>query len=108
LDLAHLPSRDVTRFVLAACPHRAVGSAKMIVTALRSLLNWLYLVDLVPVSLSGAVPAVAGWRLSGLPKGLEPDQVRRLLASCDRRRATGCRDYAVGCDSLKWPHLGAQ
>jgi integrase/recombinase XerD len=95
LDLAGLDTGDVTAFVLAACPRRAVGSAKLIVTALRSLLNWLHMDGLVSASLSGAVPAVAGWRLSGLPKGLEPDQVRRLLASCDRRRATGRRDYAV-------------
>jgi hypothetical protein len=43
----------------------------LIVTALRSLLNWLHMAGLVSASLSGAVPAVAGWRLSGLPKGLE-------------------------------------
>jgi site-specific recombinase XerD len=38
---------------------------------------------------------VAGWRLSGLPKGLEAGQVCRLLAAPDRRTATGRRDYAV-------------
>jgi len=95
LDLAGLTSGDVTGFVLVACPQRAVASAKMIVTALRSFLGWLHLTGEVPVSLVGAVPAVAGWRLRGLPKGLEPDELRRLLASCDRRRATGRRDYAV-------------
>ena len=95
LDLAGLTTGDITRFVLAACPHRATGSAKLIITALRSLLSWLHLVGEVPVSLVGAVPSVAGWRLSGLPRGLEPDQLRRLLASCDRRRRTGRRDYAV-------------
>lgn len=95
LDLAGLTTADVTRFVLAACPGRAVGSAKLIVTGLRSLLGWLHLSGAVPVSLAGAVPAVAGWRLRGLPKGLEQDQLRRLLASCDRRRATGRRDYAI-------------
>jgi len=95
LDLAGLTAGDVTGFVLAACPHRAVGSAKLIVTALRSLLSWLHLIGAVPVSLAGAVPAVAGWRMRGLPKGLEPGQMDRLLASCDRRRATGRRDYAI-------------
>ena len=95
LGLAGLTAGDVTGFVLAECPYRAVGSAKMIVTALRSLLNWLHLAGWLPVPLSAAVPAVAGWRLSGLPKGLEPGEVRRLLASCDRRRATGRRDYAI-------------
>jgi integrase/recombinase XerD len=95
LELVDLAARDVSGFVLAACPHRAVGSAKLIVTSLRSLLNWLHLTGAVPQSLTGAVPAVAGWRLRGLPRGLEPDQLRRLLASCDRRRATGRRDYAI-------------
>lgn len=95
LDLAGVTAGEVTRFVLDACPHRATGSAKLIVTALRSLLNFLHLVGEVPVQLASAVPSVAGWRLVGLPKGLEPGQVRRLLASCDRRRATGRRDYAI-------------
>lgn len=33
--------------------------------------------------------------MSGLPKGLEREQLRRLLAGCDRRRASGRRDYAI-------------
>jgi len=31
----------------------------------------------------------------GLPKGLEPDQIKRLLASCDRRTRVGRRDFAI-------------
>lgn len=95
LALADMTAGDVTGFVLAACPGRAVGSAKLIVTALRSLLNWLHLIGAAPPSLAGAVPPVAGRRLSGLPKGLEQDELRRMLASCDRRRATGRRDFAI-------------
>jgi site-specific recombinase XerD len=95
LDLAGVRAGDVTGFVLAACPGRAVGSAKLIVCALRSLLRWLHLTGTVPVSLAAAVPSVAGWRLSGLPKGLEPGQLRSLLAACDRRTPTGLRDYAI-------------
>lgn len=95
LDLAGVTAADVTRFVLASCPGRAVGSAKLIVTGLRSFLDWLHLTGVVAASLTGAVPPVAGWRLRGLPKGLEQDQLRRLLVSCDRRRATGRRDYAI-------------
>jgi site-specific recombinase XerD len=95
LDLAGVTAADVTGFVLASCPGRAVGSAKLIVCALRSLLGWLHLTGAVPVSLAAAVPSVAGWRLSGLPKGLEPGQLRRLLGACDRRTPTGRRDYAI-------------
>lgn len=95
LDLAGITAGDVTGFVLEACPGRAVGSAKLIVCALRSLLRWLHLTGVLAVPLAAAVPSVAGWRLSGLPKGLEPEQLRRLLAAPDRRTPTGRRDYAV-------------
>jgi len=95
LDLVGLTAAEVVGFVRSACPGRAVGSAKLIVCALRSLLGWLYVTGQVPTSLASAVPSVAGWRLSGLPKGLEPGQLRRLLAACDRRTRTGRRDYAM-------------
>jgi hypothetical protein len=41
------------------------------------------------------VPSVAGRRLVGLPKGLAPDHVRRLFASCDDTTRRGCRDIAI-------------
>jgi site-specific recombinase XerD len=95
LDLARVSAADVTGFVLAICPGRAVGSAKLVVCALRSLLGWLHLTGALRAPLADMVPSVAGWRLSGLPKGLEPAQLGRLLATCDRRTPTGRRDYAV-------------
>lgn len=94
-DLTGLSAADVTAFVLASCPGRARGTAKLIVTALRSLLRWLHLTGQVPVSLVEAVPSVAGWRLAGLPQSLTSQQVKALLAACDRRTRTGRRDYAM-------------
>jgi site-specific recombinase XerD len=41
------------------------------------------------------VPAVATWRLSGLPKTLEPSQVAALLAGCDWSTPVGRRDFAM-------------
>jgi site-specific recombinase XerD len=95
LDLAGLTAAEVIGFVLSTCPGRATGSAKLIVTSTRSLLVWLHLTGVVEGSLASAVPAVAGWKLSGLPRALTPAQVRALLGSCDRRRPTGRRDYAI-------------
>lgn len=62
---------------------------------LRSLLGFLYLEGTIEKPLKFAVPAVAGWRLASLPEGLAPAQVRSLLASPDRRTATGRRDFAI-------------
>jgi site-specific recombinase XerD len=95
LDLMHLAAADVIAFVVARCPHQNHGAAKMTVTALRSLLGFLHVAGAIERSLASAVPSVAGRRLVGLPKGLEPDQVQRLLGSCDSSTRNGRRDIAI-------------
>jgi len=95
LDWANLRPTDVTGFVLCASRDRAIGSAKLLTTALRSLLGYVHVEGLLPAPLRDIVPAVAGWRLAGLPQSLEPRQVRRLLAACDRRTGVGRRDFAM-------------
>lgn len=95
IDVAGLTPADVTRFVVATCPRQAHGSAKLTVTALRSLLRFLQADGLLDASLASAVPSVASWRLAPLPRHLEAGEVARLLVSCDRHTVTGRRDYAV-------------
>lgn len=95
LGLGSLTAADVSGFLLAACPGRSQTSAKLLVTALRSLLGFLHVEGVLAGSLAGAVPSATGWRLAGLPRALEPYEVRRLLASCDRRSGLGRRDFAI-------------
>ena len=95
LDLWELDAAQVTAFVVARCPRQSRGAAKLTVTALRSLLRFLHVDGAIARSLVGAVPSAASWRLSGLPRGLEPDQVRALLDSCDQQTAAGRRDFAI-------------
>jgi integrase len=45
--------------------------------------------------LVAAVPLVANWSMSSVPRAIAPDQVRRLLARINRRTAGGRRDYAI-------------
>jgi len=94
LDLRSLAAGDVLAFVLVQCPHRRPGSAKLLVTALRSLLGYLHVEGVIARPLAPVVPSVAGWRLAGLPRGLEAEQVTALLASCDLG-AVGVRDFAI-------------
>lgn len=95
LQLKNLTARDITAFVVSEVPGRPMGSAKLTVCALRSLLSFLHVVGELPQSLVSAVPSVAGSRLAGLPRAVEPGQVKRMLASCDRSTAVGGRDFAV-------------
>lgn len=94
--LTRLDAAQVTSFVVSHSTAAAsVWSAKAAVTALRSLLRYLHVAGLIPVSLTAAVPAVAGWRLDSLPRGLSRAQVSALLGGCDTATATGLRDRAV-------------
>lgn len=93
--LAGLGAAEVSGFVADQCRRRGTGSAKILVTALRSLLRFLAAEGLAAPGLHDAVPAVAGWRGGGLPRALPDGQVAALLASCDRETSTGRRDFAV-------------
>jgi site-specific recombinase XerD len=95
LVLSSLAAGDVLAFVLADCPHRRPGSAKLLVTALRSLLGYLHVKGVIARPLAPVVPSVAGWRLAGLPRGLGAEQAAALLAGCDLQTAVGVRDFAI-------------
>jgi len=86
---------DVTAFLLRETERVSVGSAKGRVAELRSLLRYLHLKDLTLTSLGSAVPPVAGWRDTTVPKGVSAPDVERILASCDRSDPGGCRDFAM-------------
>lgn len=81
--LAGLTAGQITAFVMAWCRQCNASQAKMMVTALRSLLRFLHVSGHLTTSLTGAVPSVPGWRKVRLPRPL------------DRRNALGRRDYAV-------------
>jgi len=94
--LAGLDAVSVTTFMVnqtVASP--SVWSAKALVTAMRSLLRFLHVDGRIPMPLIAAVPGVAGWRLSGLPRGLMSGQVDALLAAHDLTDPVGLRDHAI-------------
>ena len=95
VDLAGLTPQDVLGFVLADCQRRPRRSAKLMVTALRSLLRFLHVEGLIDRPLAQVVPSVAFWRHQGLPRGLDGDQVGALLESCDIDTVNGRRDLAI-------------
>lgn len=93
--LAGLCAEQVTRFVMFWCPGHGAAEAKMMVTALRSLLRFLHVTGRVSIPLVDAVPSVPTWRRVRLPQLVGADRVARVLAGCDRSRPAGLRDVAV-------------
>jgi integrase/recombinase XerD len=95
VQLWDLSPADVLGFLLAETGRRSRKSAKLLVSALRSVLGFWHVQGLIGRPLAGAVPSVAGWKLAGLPQALEAGQVRALLDSCDRSTVAGMRDFAI-------------
>lgn len=94
-DLESLAAADVTGFLAAQARLRTTTSLKAMASPLRCLLRYLFVAGVASRDLSGAVPAVASPRLAPLPAGVAPVVVAALLASCDRTRAVGRRDFAI-------------
>lgn len=95
VTLSRLCAGDVVRFVQRQAPRLQLKRAKLMTTALRSFLHYARYRGEVTLDLAAAVPIVANWSMTSIPRAISVDQVRQLLASIDRRTAIGRRDYAV-------------
>ena len=88
-------SSDVSDFILRHAPTMSPRRAQMVTAAFRSFFRFLFQDGELLVNLALSVPSVADRRLATIPKYLSPDQVERVLGTCNRQTATGRRDYAI-------------
>ena len=95
IDCVRLTAHDVIGFVRRHAYRHSPGRAKLLVTALRVFLRYLCQRGDITSTLAACVPRVAMWPGSTIPKFLSADQVRQVLAQCDRSSATGTRNYAI-------------
>ena len=95
VKLSRLCAGDVARFVRRQAPRLHLKTAKLLTTALRSFLHYARYLGQIGCDLAAAVPTVANWSMPSIPRAIPADAVRQLLASINRRTATGCRDYAI-------------
>ena len=93
--LEGLTAADVSAFVLTECPGHSTHWGRHLTLSLRSFLVFLHVDGVLEESLARAVSRVAGWRLAGLPRPLDPGVAQCLLASCDRAAVIGRRDRAM-------------
>jgi integrase/recombinase XerD len=85
----------INDYVLRESRRVSISSTQAVALALRSLLRFLHLDGAIDRDLAVAVPSVAKWRLASLVKAVDTAFVAQLLDSCDRRTATGRRDFAI-------------
>ena len=89
LGVRGLSGEHVAAFLLRECERLSVDSAKGKVGELRSLLRFLFVRGLIALALGDAVPLVASWRDTGIPRAVAPGDVERLIGSCDRSTLEG-------------------
>lgn len=93
--LTALNAATVGRFVLGGCTKLSVRATERLVSGLRSFLRFLVMDGTIVLPLADAVPSVARWSQTGLPRWLTSGEVSALLGSCDRDTPVGRRDYAI-------------
>jgi integrase/recombinase XerD len=95
LVVREVRSSDVSDFLLRHAPTMSPRRAQLVTAAFRSFFRFLFQDGELQVNLALSVPSVADRRLATIPKYLSPDQVERVLGTCNRQTATGRRDYAI-------------
>ncbi len=94
-DLARLDARLLRQFVLKQSRSPEWTKPKRCTTALRMFLRFLITEGRCRPGLLGGVPVVARWRLTALPRYFSPEDVERIIASCDSSTTMGKRDRAI-------------
>lgn len=90
-----LEPAELAEFVVHEAKRLARGTMRSRVGTLRTFVRFLFATGVTARDLSASVPPVASARFDALPKALDAATVELLLASCDRRRPVGRRDYAI-------------
>ena len=94
-DVSSLDAQRLRKFVLDQSRHSGWAKAKTMVTGLRAFVRFLVTSGLCPAGLEGAIPTLAHWRLSTLPRYLQAEEVERIVAACTPHTAVGMRDRAI-------------
>ncbi len=94
-DVAHLSPAVLSGFV--AEYGRTVGwsSLRNCCGQLRVFVRYLFREGVLTRDLSEVIESPQRFRLSGIPRSISWDAVKRVLAGVDRRAPTGKRDYAI-------------
>jgi integrase/recombinase XerD len=94
-DPRRFNAQILRQFVLEKSQKSGWAAAKTCTTALRMFFRFLIAGGKCAATLDGAIPVLAHWRLSSLPKYLQPEEVERIILSCNLNSAVGKRDRAI-------------
>lgn len=88
-------AQNLRQFIVDTNQRCGWASAKKCTTAVRMFLRYLIADRKCTAGLEGAIPVLAHWRLSSLPRYLQSDEVEQVIASCDPTTPVGKRNRAI-------------
>jgi site-specific recombinase XerD len=94
-DPGRFDAQSLRQFVIETSRQSGWARTKMYTKALRMFLRFLIAEGKCAASLEAAIPVLAHWRLSTLPRYLLAEDVERVIASCDPSTPVGRRDRAI-------------
>lgn len=94
-DTSTYDAGAVRAFIFARANRHGRGRAKSIVNAVRMFLRFLAAYGHCSAELIAAVPRIAHWKLSSLPRYISADAIAQLIAACDPTTTAGARDRAI-------------
>ena len=71
------------------------GYASNVANAIRVFVRYLIAEGISPPGLDNALPPIASWRDTSLPRFLPSSDIERVVAACDPSTAEGLRDRAI-------------
>jgi integrase/recombinase XerD len=94
-DPGRYDAESIRNFILSQTRGRSRGIAKEVVSVTRMFLRYLIAQGKCRPGMDDAVPTIAMWRLSALPRYLPVEDIERVIAACDDDTPVGIRDRAV-------------
>lgn len=90
-----LDAPRLRQFILERGRSIGLSRAKSTTSALRMFIRFLIAQGKCPAGLDHAIPSLAYWRLSTLPRYIQPEEVERVISSPNRDTPAGRRDRAI-------------
>lgn len=94
-DPGRYSAQLIRGFVLSYSRRCGRAGTASLCTAVRAFLGFLVAQGGYPAGLEHSLPALPGWREASPPQHLTPDEVERVLGSCDENAAIGLRNRAI-------------
>ena len=94
-DPSQYDARSLRAFTLERARCTGPGMMKALIQALRAFLRYLAIEGKCRAGLDRAIPSVAGWRLSSLPRSLSGSELESTIATCDIETRRGARNRAI-------------